>query len=38
MLVGGWMADGVYLMNDAIGFCEEEEVFFREPGFIRVRL
>jgi hypothetical protein len=32
------VADGVYLMNDAIRLREEQKVLFRELAFIRVCL
>jgi hypothetical protein len=38
MLVGGGVADGVYLMEDAIGLREEQEILLREVAFIRVSL
>jgi hypothetical protein len=38
MLIGDWMTDGIYLMNDPVRFCKEEEIFFGKLAFIRMCL
>jgi hypothetical protein len=38
MLVDDWVADCIYLMEDAVFFREEKEILFREIAFIWVGL